>query len=481
MSLRHLAANISIRLASAGSFELTEALFLRLLGVVYLAAFGSFWPQIVGLIGTRGIVPAGQFLAEARAGLGAKAFLEIPTLLWLRLTDSTLMACCIIGCVAAIFLIGGYFTRIAAAVCWVLYLSVVVVGQPFTNFQWDALLLESGFLALFAGTRILVWAYRFLLFRLMFESGMVKLLSHDANWRNLHALRYHFMTQPLPNPIAYYAYRLPAWMLDSMTAATLMIELVAPFLLFGPRRVRHIGAAFLMFLQVLIIVTGNYAFFNMLTLALCLWAFDDSTFIPLTRFLRRGVLRVPRASLQSILSAVVIALMLLGAVELFDMVLPVFGRQFSRLTGLVSPFEIVNTYGLFAVMTTTRAEVIIEGSDDQVTWKEYSFPYKPGELHRGLPFVAPYQPRLDWQMWFAGLGNYQENTWVGGLMYRLLTGNSPALNLIDTSPFSNPPRYVRALLYEYRFTTPAERRDTGAVWQRTLLGPWFGPVSLRAQ
>ncbi len=189
------------------------------------------------------------------------------------------------GCVAGLLLAAGIFQRLSAAVCWALYLSLVSIGQPFTAFQWDALLLESGFLALFAGAPWLVWAYRFLLFRLMFESGLVKLLSHDPNWRNLHALRFHFMTQPLPNPIAYYAYRAPAWMLDSMTAATLAIELGAPFLLFGPRVLRYAGAGLLMFLQVLIILTGNYAFFNLLALALCLWAFDDRTFAPLRKFL----------------------------------------------------------------------------------------------------------------------------------------------------------------------------------------------------
>jgi hypothetical protein len=358
---------------------------------------------------------------------------------------------------------------------------LVSVGQPFTAFQWDALLLETGFLALFAGTRFIVWAYRFLLFRLMFESGLVKLLSGDPNWRNLHALRFHFMTQPLPNPLAYYAHRAPTWMLDSMTAATLGIELVAPFLLFGHRLVRHIGAGLLMLMQVLILLTGNYAFFNFLALALCLWAFDDRTFAPLRRLLRRRVPPLHSRILEPALNTLVIVLIAMGAIQLIGMFAPGFERPFSKPLGLIAPFEIVNTYGLFAVMTTTRPEIVIEGSDDQVNWKEYSFRYKPGELHRELPQVAPHQPRLDWQMWFAALGDYQGNEWVGGLMYRLMQGEATVIGLMNPPPFVKPPRYMRALLYDYDFTTLAERARTGAVWQRRLLRTWFGPVALKGQ
>jgi hypothetical protein len=420
-------------------------------------------------------------MAAIRTEAGARVFLSVPTLFWFSSNDSALVWCCIAGCVAAISLALGFFPRTSAAVCLVLYLSLVSVGQPFTAFQWDALLLETGFLALFAGTRFLALAYRFLLFRLMFESGLVKLLSRDPNWRDFHALRFHFMTQPLPNPLAYYVYRAPTWMLDSMTAATLGIELVGPFLLFGPRLVRHIGAGLLMLMQVLILLTGNYAFFNFLALALCLWAFDDRTFAPLGRLLRRRVPAVRSRILAPALNTLVVVLIAMGAIQLTGMFAPGFERPFSKPLRLIAPFEIVNTYGLFAMMTTTRPEIVIEGSDDQVNWKEYSFRYKPGELHRELPQVAPHQPRLDWQMWFAALGEYQENEWVGGLMYRLMQGEATVIGLMNPPPFVKPPRYMRALLYDYNFTTPAERARTGAVWQRRLLRTWFGPVALKGQ
>ena len=465
-----------------GRYALTEALFLRFLGLIYLAAFASLWPQAIGLFGSRGIVPLAEVLPAMRSELGIQALLELPSVFWLGSGDAAVLAVCAIGCFASLLLIAGAFSRIAAAVCWVLHLSVVSVGQPFMGFQWDALLLEVGFLALFAGSPWLVWGYRFLLFRLMFESGLVKLLSHDPNWRNLHALRYHFMTQPLPDPLSYYMYRAPYWLLDSLTALTLFFELAIPFLLFGPRLVRQIGAALLILLQVIILLTGNYAFFNWLTIALCVWGFDDAAFRSLAPLLRW---RFPRfrdlgfaPALRVAGNAVVAILIALGAGQLLGMFAPGVESAVREPLSLVAPFEIVNSYGLFAVMTTTRPEIVIEGSDDQTNWREYSFRYKPGELHRELPFIAPYQPRLDWQMWFAALGTIQENEWVGHLMYRLMLGEPSVIGLMDRPPFEKPPRYLRALLYDYSFTTPAERRRTGAVWQRELRGTWFGPVSL---
>jgi uncharacterized membrane protein YphA (DoxX/SURF4 family) len=375
------------------------------------------------------------------------------------------------------------FSRVAALACFVLYLSISLIGEPFTSFQWDALLLETGFLAIFAGAPLLVWAYRLLLFRLMFESGWVKLASGDPNWRNLHALRFHFMTQPLPNPIAYYAAHLPAGVLDALTGVTLVIELTAPILLFFPTRARRVGVGLLIVFQLAILLTGNYAFFNLLTLALCLWGLEDCAFVPLGRVLRWRFpgplpLRIPR--LREVGNAAVILLIALGGIQLMDQLTGGW-RLLSRPLAFLQPFEIVNSYGLFAVMTTTRQEIILEGSNDQVEWREYQFPYKPGNTHRSLPWVAPYQPRLDWQMWFAALGNYPGNEWVGNLMYRLLTGEPTVMKLLNAPPFATPPRYLRAVLYTYDFTTAEERAKTGAIWQRKQVGMWLGPVSLRGQ
>jgi hypothetical protein len=203
--------SLKARFENPPPFELTLALFLRLLGLVYLSAFASLWPQVVGLLGQRGITPAAESLAALHQAFGAKAYFYLPTLFWFNSSDAALSGVCIAGCLAALLMLCGLFSRYAAGVCFVLYLSLTAAGQPFTGFQWDALLLECGFLALFMGAPWLIWAYRLLLFRLLFESGVVKIASHDPNWRNLHALRFHFLTQPLPTPLAYYMYRAPNW------------------------------------------------------------------------------------------------------------------------------------------------------------------------------------------------------------------------------------------------------------------------------
>ena len=335
--------------------------------------------------------------------------------------------------------------------------------QPFTSFQWDALLLETGFLAIFAGAPWLAVAYRLLVFRLMFESGLVKLSSGDPNWRNLHALRYHFFTQPLPNPLAYYANELPGWLLDSFVFSTFLIELVVPFFLFAfPRRVRQVAAGLLVLLQLVIALTGNFAFFNLLSIVLCLWALDDNC---LEGWYRWKV--APRARFAQVLNGAVAAVVLLSLLQ-------IFGLEPS----LLESFEVVNVYGLFAVMTTSRIELVIEGSNDNLHWESYSFRYKPGDVYRRLPVIAPLQPRLDWQMWFAGLGVPAQNDWTKTLVYALLAGQPRVLRLLEYSPFHHPPRSIRILAYRYTFSNPEERRKSGAIWERKLLGIWFGPVSI---
>lgn len=462
-------------------FTVIEDIWMRLLGLIYISAFGSFWPQITGLIGSEGIVPASHWLNEAHAAIGSKAYWEVPSLFWFGLNDHALVAVCIAGCLGGALLIAGVLQRWAALACYVLYLSIVVIGQPFTNFQWDALLLESGFLAIFVRTApLIVWAYRLLLFRLMFESGVVKLASGDPNWRNLHALWFHFLTQPLPNPVAYWAYWLPHRILEGFTAVTFLIELGAPFLLFGPRRVRYVGAALLLFLQLAIMVTGNYAFFNFLTIALCIWALDDRDMPAFAKRIAKARSIVRFRVVQIVCSAIVAILLAFGIMQVIGMVAPA-SRNLFAVADTLGPLEVVNTYGLFAVMTTTRPEIIIEGSNDTANWVEYEFPFKPGDLKKHLPIVAPYQPRLDWQMWFAALGSYRENSWVGGLLYRLMTGDKTVEGLLEKVPFSTPPRYIRALIYNYQFTTPSERARTGQIWRRTLLGTWFGPASLKPE
>lgn len=445
------------------TFRRVEGLFLRLLGLVYVAAFGSLWPQIVGLIGVHGVSPSAPTLAAMQADYGWRAYLYAPSLFWFAPQDGTLEVLCCLGCVAGLLLLLGWLSRVAAVCAYILYLSIVSIGQPFTSFQWDALLLESGFLAIFMGAPWLAVAYRLLLFRLMFAAGVVKLASGDPNWRNLHALRFHFFTEPLPNPLAYYANQLPGAVLDLFVLATFLIELVVPFFVFAfPRRVRQAAAALLVLLQVAIALTGNFAFFNLLSMVLCVWALDDSCLGWFAKLRLPDLPKFPRLANAGV-----------GAIVLLSL-LQLFGLELS----FIESFEVVNVYGLFAVMTTSRTELVIEGSDDNTNWRSYSFRYKPGDVQRSLPVIAPLQPRLDWQMWFAALGSPLQNDWTKTLVYCLLRGEPQVQGLLAKSPFAKPPRRMRILAYSYTFSTPEERRTSGAIWKRKLLGIWFGPVSM---
>lgn len=437
--------------------------FLRLLGLVYLTAFVSFGVQAPGLIGRRGILPFGEYLHAAREALGAAAYWNVPTLLWLVPTDTAIKALWLTGCLWALIAVFGRWQRPALAVCLVLWLSLCSVGQDFYSFQWDILLSEVGFLAIFAdAARIRIWLFRWLLFRLMFFSGAVKLLSGDIAWRSFTALTYHYYTQPLPTPLAWYMQQLPDWFQKASVGFLFVVELLVPFLFFAPRRIRHVAAWLTIALQVLILLTGNYTFFNFLTIGLCMWLFIEPE--PECRA-SKGV-TIGLAAIIGLLSGLV-------CLQLFSVWLPPGGKTVLRVA---DPLRIVNSYGLFAIMTTTREEIIVEGSNDGVTWLAYEFPYKPGNVYRRPPIVAPYQPRLDWQMWFAALGSYQGNQWFVNFVLRLLQGEPSVLRLLSYNPFpKTPPKYVRARTYLYTFTHFGDR----AWWEREENGMYLPVVSLR--
>jgi hypothetical protein len=446
-------------------------LFLRALGGIYLIAFVSFGVQAHGLIGSQGILPVAGYLRGMRAALGMRAIWFAPTVFWIDSSDLALHAAWIAGAALAIVLMFGFFRRTCLIALLILYLSISTAGQDFWSFQWDILLTEAGFLAIFAdGSPARTWLFRWLLFRLMFMSGMVKLLSGDPTWRDLTALGYHYETQPLPTPIAWYMYRLPAWFQRASTVFVFFVEVLVPFLIFAPLKLRRIAACLLIGLQVLILLTGNYTFFNLLALALCVFLFADS--------------RAPGPQLGRAQRCVSIALMVfvlttsgLQLLEMFRVPLP---APAGTWLSFISPLRLVNSYGLFAVMTTTRPEIVVEGSNDGTTWTPYEFRYKPGDVKRAPPWVAPYQPRLDWQMWFAALGSAAENSWFYNFAARLLQGSPPVLGLLRGNPFpAGPPRYIRALVYDYRFTDFAERRRSGAWWQREEKGVYLPAISLR--
>jgi predicted DCC family thiol-disulfide oxidoreductase YuxK len=480
---------------------LTRWLFLRALGLVYLVAFVSLWTQISGLIGHDGILPVDQLMSSVKQacdvrGIGMERFGMVPTLCWLNSSDSFLKIQCAVGTAFSALLMFDLVPVLCLVLLWFLYLSLATVGQDFLSFQWDSLLLEAGFLAIFLAplqflpslakaappSRIALWLLRLLLFKLMFSSGCVKLVSHDPNWRNLTALTFHYHTQPLPTWLAWYAQQLPLWFQKISCATMFGIEIGAPFLIFGPRRIRFIGAAAITFLQLLILLTGNYTFFNFLTLALCLLLLDDFAFLNLlpSKAAPRSAPKTKGVWPRFIMIPVAIIVLAVSSFQVVSLL--GFGlnllQPIAYFDAQIAPLRTVNSYGLFAVMTTTRDEIIVQGSDDGTTWLDYEFKYKPGLLSHEPAFVAPFQPRLDWQMWFAALGNYQQNPWFENFCERLLRGSAPVLALLQKNPFPrHPPRFIRAELYEYRFTTPAERRSTGAWWHRELVGEYLPPAT----
>ena len=475
---------------------LTRRVFLFLLSLIYLVAFLSLWTQIEGLVGQKGILPVESFLKDVQAHRGSDRFWNWPTLFWLHAGDGFLQAICLLGVGASLCVMANRAVGLALLLMWGFYLSLFNVAQPFLGFQWDTLLLETGFLALFLvpwrrnkGTTgepppspLVLFLFRFLLFRVVFTSGLVKIISQDPTWNDFTALYYHYETQPLPTWIGWYAHQLPHGFQEFSVACVFIIQLGVVFLIFGPRRIRYIGCAVLVFHEVLIFLTGNYCFFNLLTLALCLLLLDDAVFL---RWLpgkgnwkfsgqkKTGLVSVwKRRFFTGIRVGVLGICIMLYAVPLL-VTSGNYPSIFVAIANAIRPLHLFNSYGLFAVMTTSRPEIIILGSDDRENWFPYEFKWKPGIVTNKPEFVAPHQPRLDWQMWFAALSNYERNPWLIQFMIRLLQGSRPVIELLGSNPFpDSPPKYLQALVYDYRFSDTETRNRDGSWWNRKLLRPY---------
>jgi predicted DCC family thiol-disulfide oxidoreductase YuxK len=472
------------------SRTIVRRLFLWALALVYLDAFLSLLVQVRGLVGERGLLPVAELLDYVRVRVpDARRFWLLPTLFWIDTSDAALVAACVAGSALALLLALEVAPALVLAVMWAAYLSLACAGQVFMGYQWDALLLETGLLSVLLAPWTArpttaraapvpggaLWLLRFLLFRLTLGSGLVKLLSGDPSWRQLTALRVHYETQPLPTWVGWYAHQLPGIVHTVAAALMFLVELLVPFLVFGPARLRRGAFGALAAVQLAIALTGNYGFFNLLTLALCLLVLDDDDLPAWIR--RRFTAREPtpwrpaRAGRVRVAAGLLLAL--LGLVTFLEGVrvrLPWPGPV-RTLQRALSPFAFVNAYGLFAVMTTSRPEIVIEGSRDGQAWLPYEFRWKPGDVRRAPTFVAPHQPRLDWQMWFAALGSCEDNPWLERFLLRLKEDASPVRRLLAHDPFPDaPPAFVRAVLFDYRFTTLAERRASGAWWRREPLG-----------
>ena len=489
-------------------FTFATWLFVRLLALAHLIAFASFWAQAESLVGSSGLLPAERYLAAVREQLGNEALFRLPTLCWWFGADAFLHVLAAGGIIASVLLFAGVAPPVCLLLLWVAYLSISAAGQMFYNFQWDTLLLETTVLSLFivpwrwlplwrpheppALGRYVIW---WLLFRLMFLAGVVKLTSGDPTWRDLTALTFHFETQPLPTPLAWYSHQLPAWWHRASCAAMFAIELVAPLLLFGPRLGRHFAALVLAAFMGAVALTGNYTFFNLLAIALCLSCLDDAWWqrvLP-SRIASR-VIRAPSTDADAVPSrrrmklffqpvAAPLAWFVFAytGAQALTVFLPAGAQQsFATVGSVLAPFRSLNNYGLFAVMTRPRYELIFEGSDDGRSWHPFELPHKPGAVDRRPTWVAPHQPRLDWQLWFAALGNATHNRWVLGLCEHLLRGNATVLRLFETNPFlEKPPRFVRVVRYEYHFTDRDTRARSGHWWTRTPVEFYVPQASLR--
>jgi predicted DCC family thiol-disulfide oxidoreductase YuxK len=467
--------------------DLVSSLFLRLFGLIYLAAFVSFGVQAQGLIGSHGILPVAELVDGVASRLGPERFFLMPMVFWLSASDAAIEAVCWAGAGLSLLLVLDLLPRLSLFLLYALYLSLFYAGQAFMGFQWDVFLLEAGFIALLlsVATTPGIWLLRWLLFRFMFMSGVVKLASGDPNWWNLSALSYHFLTQPLPTPLAWYAAQLSPGVLEVATGAMFFVELVLPFLIFCPRYPRFFAAFGILLLQGVILLTGNYNWFNLQTMVLCLALFDDAAIeriVPrrLARLLPiRTEHRAPRQAVTVAVGAVALLLVFCSLVQLdqrFGGTPPATARAVDAFIG---PLHIVSGYGLFAVMTTSRHEIVIEGSDDGVDWREYEFPYKPGDVARGPRWNIPHQPRLDWQMWFAALDDPRRLRWFSRFLQRVLENEPTVIALLEKNPFPDkPPVYVRARFYDYTFADSGERAK-GLWWDRRLLGLYFPAARLK--
>ena len=469
---------------SSPDYWLAQVIFQRALAAIYLIAFVVALNQFRALLGERGLLPVPRFLARV-------SFRESPSLFHLHYSDRALAAVAWIGIVVSAALVVGlpqegplWVSMTPWVVLWVLYLSIVNVGQIFYGFGWESLLLEAGFLAIFLGNADtappvpILWILRWLLFRLEFGAGLIKMRG-DPCWRDLTCLEYHHETQPMPNPLSWYFHHLPRAMHRVEVAGNHFAQLIAPFGLFLPQPIASIAAAVMIVTQSWLVLSGNFSWLNALTIVLAFTALDSSFLEWLLPVNGPASLAASPGWHQAVVLAATALLVILSYWPLRNLLSrnQLMNFSFNR-------YHLMNTYGAFGSITRVRREVVVEGTRDvviapQTEWKAYEFKGKPTDPSRRPPQVAPYHLRLDWLMWFIPLSPAYAAGWFTEFVTKLLENDPQTLALLRHNPFPDePPRYVRARLYQYRFSTRAERRETGAWWVRTLVGDFLPPVTL---
>jgi hypothetical protein len=480
-------------------------IFLRALGLIYFSAFYSLAFQIKGLIGPEGILPANLYLENVAHSLGTVKFWFAPTFLWIASGPQALIALCIVGMIGSLLLVFNFWPRGMLVICLLCFLSFVSAAQDFSSYQSDGMLLEAGFISIFfapsgfrpgwgehsppsrASLFLLQWEW----FRIYFESGLVKLVSGDPEWRHLTAMDEYYQNSPLPTWIGWYLQHLPHWFHWLSALGTLVMELGLVWMMFLGRRFRIICFFITTAWQLGVILSANYTFLNYLVLSLGFLLLDDKILAPFFqgRFQLKPIAGTP-SEIQSselvparprkhaqafklAISAVVLSWIFYATtVQLIWILWPRAPFPASPVS-LLEPFRIANRYGLFAVMTRGRYEIEFQGSNDGQNWVAYPFRYKPQALNERPGIYAPYQPRFDWNLWFASLGSWRDNMFVASTEERLLKNSPDVLKLFRGNPFSAaPPKQVRAVLWQYWFTSMAEKRQTGNWWKRKYLGTY---------
>lgn len=478
---------------AVSTYALSAWILSKGISLCFVLAFLSLIPQLMGLYGKNGVLSINVFVNVLKEQTGFQRYYELPTLFWLNSSDSFLNFIAFTGLFTSTLSFLGFCPPLMIVMAWLCYLSFVNTGQDFLGFQWDILLLEVGFLSFFLPPWSLSWqpwtAYEpslfvrwlfwVLLFKLMFLSGIVKIIGKDPNWRNFTALKFHYWTQPIPNGLAYFVAKLPLWFHKFSCFVMFCTELVLPFFIFLPGKFRWICAFVLIFFQLLIWLTGNYAFFNLLTIVLCLFLLDDGFWFHFLPDWFPALQVVPGTTpfFESLGIAVAFFLLPLNffwfaltfreASKVLNPLLPIVQQLYN--------FRINSSYGLFAIMTQERPELVLQGSNDNENWVDYEFKFKPSRLEKMPPLVAPHQPRLDWQMWFAALGTFSQNLWLQNLMARIFLNSEEVLGLLKSNPFPEVPLYMRLVKYQYRFTPIKTLSKQGQWWEREYVG-LYSPV-----
>jgi len=482
---------------SAETYWLTRFVMLRWFGFVYLVAFYVAARQLVPLVGANGLTPASLFLDAVRTHLGSSwaGFEALPMVFWINCSDTWLEVVPWIGVMLSCIMLAGYANAIMLTVMWILYMSIVHVGQDWYGYGWEIQMIETGFLAIFLCPLLdvrpfpkrappfpVIILFRWLIVRIMLGSALIKLRG-DSCWTDLTALYYHFETQPIPNPISRWFHFLPHGVLQFGTIWTFVVELGAPFLAFWPRWGRLVAGSLMISFQLTLIVSGNLSFFNWLTILPAIACFDDrflGHLLPVRVVVWANQARdeaVPSKGMAItawVVAGIIGLLSIQPALNLLD--------PAQRMNGSFDPLNLVNTYGAFGSVGRERPVIIFEGTNSldpetATDWKEYPYVGSPWDPKRSPPFIAPYQPHLDWQLWFAAMSSYRQYPWTLNLVWKLLHNDPAMLGLFAGNPFpDHPPKYIRAVLYKYHFAKPGNPEHV--YWTRERLGLWLPPLSV---